>query len=64
MAELHPFTFKVEPHTIHRNRYRWTILENGSPRHFSGADYPTSETAAAEADREMQRLIATWRIGK
>ncbi len=64
MAEEQPFSFKVEPHTIHRERYRWTIFQNGSQREFSVIAYAARDEAAAEADEAMQRLIARWRIGK
>jgi hypothetical protein len=63
MADDHPFTFNVGPHTIRHDCYRWTIFENGNPRRFSGIKYPTRNEAEADALKEMKRLVATWQIG-
>jgi hypothetical protein len=64
MAKTPAYSFKIEPHTIHPERYRWTIFENGLPLKFSGIDHATRDEASAEAERQMQSLLDLWQIGR
>jgi hypothetical protein len=64
MAEKHPYSISIEPHTRDRGMFRWTIMENDEDRNFSGRSYKTHAEAQAAADMKMQELIESWRIGK
>ena len=64
MAEKHPYSMRIEPHTRDKRLFRWTIMENGKDRYFSGRSYKTHAEAEADAYMKMRELIESWRIGK
>jgi hypothetical protein len=65
MAPDHPFTTEIEVHIQeHVRRYRWGIYESGELRDRARESFMTKREAQADADKVMERLVATWRVGK
>ena len=60
MANNHPFTINIELNVEERvRRYCWSVCESGRPRDHSSSSYATMRDAQADADKVMQKLIAT-----
>jgi hypothetical protein len=57
MAEEHPFTITIEPYARDQGLFRWTIMESGKERNFSGRAYRSRAEAEADAHAKMQELI-------
>jgi hypothetical protein len=64
MAADHPFTFKIEQDPDVERRFRWNIYEGTKLRVQSSHSYATIRHAKADAERFMQKLIATRQSGK
>jgi hypothetical protein len=64
MAENHPFTIRVEPDLLRDGRFRWTLYENGRPRHQSPVSYATRREAVAGAAKALEKQIGNWRSAR
>jgi hypothetical protein len=61
MAEVHPFTVKIEADPLRENRYRWTVCEGTQIHLRSPHSYTTRREAEKEAEKAMSNLVAKWR---
>jgi hypothetical protein len=64
MAENHPFTITVEPDLSRGHRFRWTLYENGRPRHQSPVSYATRREAVAGAAKALEKQLGNWRSAR
>lgn len=60
MAEIHPFTVKIEADPLNESRFRWTVCEGGQIHIRSPQSYAIRREAMADADKAMSKLAATW----
>jgi hypothetical protein len=61
MAEVHPFTIKIEPDPLREMRYRWTVCEGIQIHLRSPHSYATRREAENDAAKAMSKLLANWR---
>ena len=61
MAEIHPFTFKIEADPLRELRYRWTVCEGNQVHLRSPHSYATRREAEIEAAKALSNLVAHWR---
>lgn len=61
MAEVHPFTVKIEADPLRENRYRWTVCEGAQIHLRSPHSYATRREAEKDAEKAMSNLVAKWR---
>jgi hypothetical protein len=61
MAEVHPFTFKIEADPLREMRYRWTVCEGNQIHLRSPNSYATRRDAEIEAAKALSNRVAHWR---
>jgi hypothetical protein len=61
MAEVHPFTVKIEADPLREDRYRWTVCEGTQIHLRSPAFVCDRSEAERDAEKAMSNLVAKWR---
>jgi hypothetical protein len=60
----HPFTYTIELHPQFKDRFCWTIMQNGEDLNFSADLFDTWQQAETDAYRKMKRLVTIWGCGQ
>jgi hypothetical protein len=60
MADVHPFTVKIEVDPLNTVRFRWMVCEGDQIHIRSPHSYATRREATIEADKVMSKFAANW----
>jgi hypothetical protein len=60
MSEVQPYSVRIRGDAHHPGRYRWDVFETERLRDSSMFSFATKREAQLDAEKFVEKLIATW----